>query len=215
MISYSDFHHSVGTSDEGFALPDLVRLCTNLSTFSLKADRDALLSTPPSVFARRGTQAVADFDAFTGGVRLAPLLLAKAGTLQHLEYDAPCLLSDLAGFVRMAGLKTLQLTGPVMMTPGQMVHLSSCVESIRRLWLPTCTFHPSAVEALLYNSRVRELALSVDFEDNQSGRDLNEDQTKAIRNEFLDVIAKIGLNLHEFSLTAKEPQSPVSHPPSI
>lgn len=188
----------------------MVRLCKNLSTFSLKGDRSSMPQSPPSMFGRRGTQAVTDFDAYAGGVRLPPLLVAKAASLHHIEYDAPCLLSDLAAFVRMPNLQTLELTGPVMMAAGQMVHLTSCVKSIRRLWLPTSTFHPSAVEALLFNSRVKELALSVDFEDNQSGRTLTGDELRAISSEFIGVIAKVGPNLEEFSLTAKEPQSAVS-----
>ncbi len=138
------------------------------------------------------------------------LLFAKKDTLQHVEYDAPCLLSDLAEFVRMPRMKTLEITGPVQMAPGQMVHLTSCVAGIRRLWLPTSVFHPSAVEALLYNSGVRELSVAVDFEDNQSGRTLTSDEMRVIRNEFMEVMKKVGGQLDQFQLTAKEPQSAVS-----
>lgn len=131
--------------DLGFMIPDLLASMSNLTYLNITVDRttyslsDAVLRGRPF-----------DFDAFTGGVDVADIIVDHLQSLRELTFGVPTTLATVAKFTStIPTLRELSVVGEVERVDGATVPFSLCSPLLRRLWLPTTILGPGDLGDLL------------------------------------------------------------------
>lgn len=202
-IRVYDFEFSLtrNTDDAGFALPTLIRLAPNLTTFTLESDR-----LSHSSYRRR--REATSFETFTGGIHIPSLIVESLPLLRILKYGAPTSLSDIALFTtQLPNLIELDVAGDVDLTPPPSV-FKSCVQTLRRLWIPTAALSVSQLHRLISSSRIKALAFTFDLDRVNEAQAPTEEQTNKSVKRLMTLFERVGPQLKELLVTSPFADAP-------
>lgn len=209
-IRVYDFEYSLlrSTSDDGFALPDLIRLSAqNLTSLCITSER------PQSSSSMRRARESSSFDAFTGGLHLPDIICTSATQLRTLIYGAPCTMADVAAFTKMPQLVSLEVLGDVEViddTTTTTTTFKGCTSTLRQFWAPIASFNVEQLTDLVLDTNIDALGFTFDIDGALESSPPTADERLNRLKALDELFSKIGSKLKELLLMAPAADSPDS-----
>ncbi|KAK4047422.1 hypothetical protein OIV83_005469 [Microbotryomycetes sp. JL201] len=152
-IGLFDYEYSLlrNSADEGFSLPELLSLLPNLTHLSLSTTRTMRRRSPESD----------SFSQYVGGVNLIDVICEHNTKLQHLNFDPPGSVIDVAKLLRkLPDLETLALGAHFV--PNRVL-MAEATARLRVFWAPSVILNGQQITAISTDA-LRSFAVAVDPE---------------------------------------------------